>query len=508
MKYNLLFIILLFFFLYSCSSETDDTASEEILFEITNISPLTGQSGDVINVTWSGFNEVINSSIIRFNGVDSQINSIEENELTCVVPNNATSGNIQLILNGTEALSTEDFIIDTTQNNQNFYIDNVMPSLPRPGYEMIIVGSGFGNSDENVTVAFMDVSDTVLEAKILEVSDSQIRLVVPTNAVSSDVSVTIISETVTVFQNIAEIMHKGLYFFQDGLIRTFNYNIDNYMLLANYSANVFYDELYSFTYNPSQDTFYGFNHLSDQTNTKLRYFGYNDTSNQWNVNLICNTTSGGSVCSNDFAVVTNTLTNKNYYINRYENTFTGLSFNEINSNGEVLVQYDFPNINTIGFSDNNILFIESINSFIFVENSYDAITLHSVDASTFTLTSHTLSGTIDYVDELFSEICYNKFENQLYVARADDIYNIDFANFTVERLNTNWFEYINTGSYTNSQPWNFIYYEPTNDFYIEALIPNEGPRIFAINLLTKETRSIHGSSYGSGGRVFNWVLKD
>ena len=508
---NLKFLwYLLIIIIYSCSenSETIESNNSELI--IVSISTLSGISGDEVIITWSGLNEPVDTIEVYFNSTQSQIVTFSDNQLTCVVPENATSGLIQIIINGYEANSNETFTIDNG-NLLNFEISELIPNQPRPGYKVQFLGNGFGSDISDVDILFETEENEFVIAKILQLNDNLIEVAVPKTAISGNINITVSGEELILDTTLSQINHEIIYFYQNGRLKYFEYNEDETISALNVS-NTSSDiaEGYNLAYNSSENYFYGFTHYNIGNGNNLRYYRFNESNNQWNINTLCQ--SSGSSCSIDLGSVTNTSDNRTFTFERTDLSFStllGVSLKEVNNLGETINQYDFPDVDI--FSISNILYTPDSNQFIFINHpATSGANLFKIDGSTFEISQTPIELASNF-SESNLQLSLDVQQNRLFLARQDDIYLIDYVSNTIQSLNTDWLDYIQNITNVNSslQPENFVYYEPTNDFLIQASIPNVGVQIFSINQATLETSNVNisGQVYGSNGRVFQWIMK-
>lgn len=67
---------------------------------ITSIAPTSGPVGTEVSIIGNGFGDAQSDHIITFNGVEAEISSVTDNEITAVVPATATTGPVSLSMGG------------------------------------------------------------------------------------------------------------------------------------------------------------------------------------------------------------------------------------------------------------------------------------------------------------------------------------------------------------------------------------------------------------------------
>lgn len=147
-------------------------------------SPTEGVSGTEVTITGADFGTYKNAVSVFFNGVETpqdDILSVTDNQIVTKVPTGALSGEV---------------IVKVWTHNKSLGTFNVLPSATygsisplsgMPGDEVTITGENFGNDASAVTVTFKgDV-----EAQIVSVSNTKIKVIVPDEGITGAISVQI-----------------------------------------------------------------------------------------------------------------------------------------------------------------------------------------------------------------------------------------------------------------------------------------------------------------------------
>ena len=100
-----------------------DEEDEESKLIIEEIHPLNAGIDDEVTIKFSGvIDKNINKHSVTFNDIESNITEISYNQLTCIVPKYATSGNITLIINEQVTTSTENFTVDYKDYPRRYFV--------------------------------------------------------------------------------------------------------------------------------------------------------------------------------------------------------------------------------------------------------------------------------------------------------------------------------------------------------------------------------------------------
>ena len=157
---------------------------------ITSFSPTEGAIETEVIITGTNFSTIVNENIVTFNNNKrALLTNISENSITAIVPQGATTGKINLSVNGVEISTTEDF----TVTHPAPIITLFSPTNGIPGDEIIINGANFSPIINENTVIFNDNK----EAVILDANPNSLKVIVPDDAVTGKISVTVNNNTTT-----------------------------------------------------------------------------------------------------------------------------------------------------------------------------------------------------------------------------------------------------------------------------------------------------------------------
>jgi hypothetical protein len=178
---NLLYVFVCSLLLFSCKNDESDTPAPALV--ISSFTPGEGQPfGATITITGVSFSATPSENEVRFNGAIANVNSATTTQLTVQVPAGATTGKISVKVGDQTAYSQTDFLVPT--------ITSIVPASAAAGATLVINGSGLVSGSGN-EVTFMGI-----KAEILEASPTQIKVIVPINAPSGNITVNTGNSTV------------------------------------------------------------------------------------------------------------------------------------------------------------------------------------------------------------------------------------------------------------------------------------------------------------------------
>ena len=156
---------------------------------ITSLSPNSGYYGTQVTINGSGFGNSQGTSTVTFNlAYATNVISWSNTQIVVNVPNNATSGNVVVTVNGVPSNDVR-FDVLTPPNPT---IKNLSPSTGTVGTTVTITGVNFGNLKATSFVLFnySDMTQDGLPATdIISWTDSKIVANVPAGAVDGNVVV-------------------------------------------------------------------------------------------------------------------------------------------------------------------------------------------------------------------------------------------------------------------------------------------------------------------------------
>lgn len=156
---------------------------------INSFSPTSGTIGSLVIINGTNFSTVPSENTVKFNGVQEAVSSSTATSITTSVPMGATTGPIQVTVNGKSVTSTTNFtVISLTAPT----VTTFSPISGLIGTTVTITGSNFSTTPANNTVKFNGTTATVTAS-----TATSIAAVVPAGATSGVITVTVGSETGT-----------------------------------------------------------------------------------------------------------------------------------------------------------------------------------------------------------------------------------------------------------------------------------------------------------------------
>ncbi len=148
---------------------------------LTTVTPTNGLPGTVVVLTGSYLNQIVG---VRFNNTDAIIRDSTAGQLTLVVPNNLPRGPVPIVIETKGGSLIQDFIVAGTPQ-----ITAIVPKIVRPGAELVIQG-------RNLTDGVVQINGLGTDRGQTTVKDTEIRTVIPQNAQSGRVTVTVFERLV------------------------------------------------------------------------------------------------------------------------------------------------------------------------------------------------------------------------------------------------------------------------------------------------------------------------
>jgi sugar lactone lactonase YvrE len=154
---------------------------------ISSIDPTSGKAGTIVTVNGNNFSEIISENKVTFNGAEATLTSASTTVLVAIVPEDATSGPVRVMVNGMTAMGPDFTVVPDAPQ-----IISVEPSSGEVGDTVTVNGENFGPSVRENTVTFNGTIATIISANptVLEVSVPAFAetgpLVVTVNGIASN----------------------------------------------------------------------------------------------------------------------------------------------------------------------------------------------------------------------------------------------------------------------------------------------------------------------------------
>ncbi|WP_245539981.1 IPT/TIG domain-containing protein [Rudaea cellulosilytica] len=126
---------------------------------ITGFTPVSGQVGDTVTITGTGFSSANLSNIVKFNGIAAMVVGASATSLTVTVPTAATSGKLSVTVNGKTGTSASDFTVVPTP-----IITSITPSSGPMNSVVTIDGYNFDPVLANNAVSINGVQQSLFYA--------------------------------------------------------------------------------------------------------------------------------------------------------------------------------------------------------------------------------------------------------------------------------------------------------------------------------------------------------
>ena len=149
--------------------------------EVTSISPANGLPGTPVVITGDFLNQI---KTIKIKDIDAILTDSSAKKITVLVPQNIARGPGFLTITTKGGFSSSDFIVAGTPQ-----ITSISPLKTKPGAELVIKGVNLLDGGVRVNGKFSDQSLT-------KVTDTEIRTVVPADATTGLVTVTVFNKLV------------------------------------------------------------------------------------------------------------------------------------------------------------------------------------------------------------------------------------------------------------------------------------------------------------------------
>lgn len=170
-----------FFLILIACAEIFDLPDPVNAPRITSIYPDKGGAGTTVTLEGLHFNATIAENIVKFNGVEAVITSATEKKITAIVPERAGTGKVELVVSNHATEGPLFTFFDVP------LIDLIDPVKGPSNTDVTIIGRYFDKEASKNIVKFGGKAATVKSA----VSDTLLVAIVPVDAISGAVTVTV-----------------------------------------------------------------------------------------------------------------------------------------------------------------------------------------------------------------------------------------------------------------------------------------------------------------------------
>jgi hypothetical protein len=150
---------------------------------ISGFTNSAGLVGDAVLISGENFSTTITDNSVHFNGISSQITAASANEISVIVPENATTGPITVTVLGQSDRSNNDFVFTPI-------LSSFTPLTGLPGTEVTITGINFSGNLNNNSVFFNGE-----QADIVSATATSIVVLVPADASTGQISLEVFGQT-------------------------------------------------------------------------------------------------------------------------------------------------------------------------------------------------------------------------------------------------------------------------------------------------------------------------
>jgi N-acetylneuraminic acid mutarotase len=155
---------------------------------ISSFSPTSEYADGSVTITGANFSAVQSENVVKFNGTTATVTNASTTSITATVPAGATTGSIEVIVNGNSVLSANNFVRLYPPVINSFDPASGLPATSTgfAGATITINGNYFSNVASENSVKFNATAATVLTA-----SATQLTVEVPSGASTGKISVTV-----------------------------------------------------------------------------------------------------------------------------------------------------------------------------------------------------------------------------------------------------------------------------------------------------------------------------
>lgn len=205
---NVMIVAMTITLITSCSDDDDPKSAD---LTISSITPNTGGAGTSVEINGTGFSTTASENAVMINTVRCTVTSTSETKLTITIPANATTGKITVSVGDRSAEGPVFTFVEALS------IESIAPATGAKGTTVTIKGTGFNSTPLQNTVTINDKACQVTNA-----STTQLSIVIPANAGSGVIKVTVGGVTVQsvnfefVYTTILSTLAGSSYGYQEG----------------------------------------------------------------------------------------------------------------------------------------------------------------------------------------------------------------------------------------------------------------------------------------------------
>lgn len=140
---------------------------------IISFNPNNGFAGEIVTITGINFNTIIGNNVVKINGVEAEVTAASENNLTIIIPENATTGKITVEVGCGLVSSTDDFTVNELSVTE--FSKNKVVVYPNPLQSVFTISTEIPLDKATIIVADTN-GRVVLENNFDQLSETSLNL--------------------------------------------------------------------------------------------------------------------------------------------------------------------------------------------------------------------------------------------------------------------------------------------------------------------------------------------
>lgn len=172
----------------SCSKDDDDPTTPNVELTVTSISPDTGGEGTEVNINGTGFSTLAANNSVTLSGKACPVLVSTATLIKVRIPADVETGKMSVTVGGK---TVETPVFTFIPPGPELAIESIAPTTGAKGTEVVITGTAFSATKENNVVKINGKSAVVLSA-----STTKLTVVIPANAGTGVIQVTVGDATV------------------------------------------------------------------------------------------------------------------------------------------------------------------------------------------------------------------------------------------------------------------------------------------------------------------------
>jgi sugar lactone lactonase YvrE len=187
--YSACWVLLYILCMLPACKKSQGDVPQPTLPAISGINPGSGPVSTPVTISGSNFGIDASKVKVFFNGVTATVQSGTNTEIVALVPDNATTGKVSVVINGQNADGPDFTVTIATPSKPS--ITGINPASGSKNTVVTITGTNFGTDASKVTVLFNGVAATVQS-----VSNTTMVALAPVNGSTGTVKITVNAQAV------------------------------------------------------------------------------------------------------------------------------------------------------------------------------------------------------------------------------------------------------------------------------------------------------------------------